>query len=170
MKKDGPAKIHYPELKRFVETQVDLNALQFGKPLLTAVRESVITLRKKKSMVIDETDPNSRSVGSFFLNPIVDTNTLIQLLDVWRHIGDGSAMPSFEMNGETKIPAAWLIERSGFKKGYKKNGVGISERHTLALVNINGTTEALLALAYEIQEGVEKVFGIRLELEANVIQ
>ncbi len=169
LKRNGRPTIHYPEVKKVIDAQIDLASLGNGRESLSAVREIVIGLRKKKSMVIDPNDPNTRSVGSFFLNPIVDTETLERVADVWSKIGDGSSVPTFPFEEKKKIPAAWLIERAGFQKGTKKNGVGISENHTLALVNYHGTVESLLQLAQEIQKGVESVFGVRLEREANVI-
>jgi UDP-N-acetylmuramate dehydrogenase len=169
LKINGRPSTHYPEVQKMIDRSVPLSSLADGKESLSAVRNIVISLRKKKSMVIDPNDPNTRSVGSFFLNPIVDTVTVSSINDRWKVIGDGTPVPTFSFGEKQKIPAAWLIEKSGFKKGYKKNGVGISENHTLALVNYNGTTESLLRLSEEIQQGVEKVFTIRLHLEANVI-
>ncbi len=169
LKKNGRPSTAYPEVQKMIERTVPLSALADGKESLSAVRNIVLSLRKKKSMVIDPNDVNTRSVGSFFLNPIVDKETLATIADQWKVIGDGTVVPTFSFSEKQKIPAAWLIEKSGFKKGYKKNGVGISENHTLALVNYNGTTQSLLRLAEEIQNGVEKVFRIRLQLEANVI-
>ncbi len=169
LKKNGRPTIHYPEVKKIIEASVDLSTLADGRDSLIAARDIVISLRKKKSMVIDPNDPNTRSVGSFFLNPIVDADVLQHVCDVWTTIGDGSPVPTFPFEEKKKIPAAWLIEKAGFKKGTKKDGVGISENHTLALVNYNGTVDALLRLAMEIQSGVESVFSVRLEREANVI-
>jgi UDP-N-acetylmuramate dehydrogenase len=169
LKKNGRPVIQYPEVKKIIDTQTDLSVLKDGRESLTAVRSIVLALRAKKSMVLDPNDPNTRSVGSFFLNPIVDDETLTSVRELWSRIGDGTAVPVFPFGTKNKIPAAWLIERSGFKKGLKKNGVGISEHHTLALVNYDGTTSALLALAREVQAGVNAVFRISLELEANVI-
>ncbi|MFA5834575.1 MAG: UDP-N-acetylmuramate dehydrogenase [Bacteroidota bacterium] len=169
LKKNGRPTIHYPEVKKIIESSVNLPALSDGKESLEAVRNVVLSLRKKKSMVIDPTDSNTRSVGSFFLNPIVEEGILLKIIETWKKIGDGSSVPTFPFENKKKIPAAWLIEKSGFKKGYKKNGVGISENHTLALVNYHGTTKALLDIAEEIRNGVQSVFGICLELEANVV-
>ncbi len=169
LEKNGEPSTHYPEVQKMIERSVLLSRLADGKESLSAVRDIVLSLRKQKSMVIDPNDPNTRSVGSFFLNPIVDKEILSTINDQWKVIGDGTAVPTFSFGEKQKIPAAWLIEKSGFKKGYKKSGVGISENHTLALVNYNGTTQSLLRLAEEIQNGVEKVFNIRLQLEVNVI-
>ena len=170
LKKNGGPTINYPEVKKMVEASVPLSSLADGKESLTAVRNVVLSLRKKKSMVIDPNDPNTKSVGSFFMNPVVDGTQLLVISNRWKQIGDGTALPTFASGGKTKIPAAWLIEKSGFKKGYTKNGVGISDNHTLALVNRGGTTAALLALAKEIRDGVEKKFGIRLEQEPVVVE
>ena len=167
--KNGRPVIHYPEVKKIIEASVNLSSLSDGREALEAVRNIVLSLRRKKSMVIDPNDMNTRSVGSFFLNPIVGDDILSHIASTWKKIGDGSEVPAFSFENKKKIPAAWLIEKSGFKKGYKQNGVGISENHTLALVNYHGTTAALLELAEEIRSGVHSVFGIHLELEANVI-
>lgn len=169
LKKNGRPTINYPEVKKVIESQIPLSSLADGKESLTAVRNIVLSLRKKKSMVIDPNDPNTRSVGSFFLNPIIDNDQLSVISNQWKKSSDGSEIPTFQSENKIKIPAAWLIEKSGFKKGYTKNGVGISENHTLALVNRGGTTNALLALAEEIQDGVEKKFHVRLHLEPVVV-
>jgi len=169
LKKNGRPTIHYPEVKKIVDASVNLSAQADGVVSLLAVRSIILSLRAKKSMVIDSNDPNTCSVGSFFLNPIVEERMLDQVKKTWEKIGDGTPVPIFPFGQKQKIPAAWLIEKSGFKKGYKKNGVGISEHHTLALVNYNGTTKDLLDLADEIQWGVYKIFQLQLELEANII-
>jgi len=169
LRSNGRPSTNYPEVQKMIEQSVSLSSLADGKESLSAVRNIVLSLRKKKSMVIDSNDPNTRSVGSFFLNPIVDNETLLSVRHQWEKIGDGTPVPTFAFGEKQKIPAAWLIEKSGFRKGYKKNGVGISENHTLALVNYGGTTTSLLLLAEEIQQGVKKVFTIHLQLEANVI-
>ncbi len=169
LRKNGRPTINYPEVKKIIESQISLLSLADGKESLTAVRNIVLSLREKKSMVINPNDPNTRSVGSFFMNPIVDANQFSTIESLWKNSGDGTALSSFASEGKIKISAAWLIEKSGFKKGYTKNGAGISENHTLALVNRGGTTGALLALAEEIQEGVEKKFHLRLHLEPVVV-
>ncbi len=169
LKCNGRPSTSYPEVQKMIDQKTSLSTLADGTESLTAVRNIVLSLRKKKSMVIDTNDPNTRSVGSFFLNPIVDQKKFASVSDQWKFIGDGTTIPTFPFGDMKKIPAAWLIEKSGFKKGYKKDGVGISENHTLALVNFHGTTKSLLRLAEEIQQRVEQTFNIRLHLEANVI-
>lgn len=170
LKKNGRPTINYPEVKKIIEASVPLSSLADGRESLEAVRKVVLSLRKKKSMVIDPLDPNTKSVGSFFMNPVVSRSQYLVISNQWKKIGDGSEIPTFQFENKLKIPAAWLIEKSGFQKGYTNNNVGISERHTLALVNRGGTTSALLSLAKEIQDGVEKKFGIHLELEPVIVQ
>jgi len=170
LKKNGRPAINYPEVKKIVEASVPLSALADGRESLQTVRNVVLSLRKKKSMVIDPNDPNTKSVGSFFMNPIVDSSQYSVISNQWKKIGDGSEVPSFPFEDKKKIPAAWLIEKSGFKKGFTEDGVGVSDNHTLALVNKGGTTKALLALSKKIQEGVERTFGIHLELEPVIVQ
>lgn len=170
LKKNGRPTVHYPEVQKVIDSHIDLSSLADGEESLNAVRNIVLSLRRKKSMVIDPGDPNTRSVGSFFMNPIIDTGQFSVINGLWEKIGDGTAVPSYPSEGKIKVPAAWLIEKAGFKKGLIKNGAGISENHTLALVNRGGTTKALLALAEEIERGVKKVFGVDLQREANVVQ
>ncbi|MFA6541789.1 MAG: UDP-N-acetylmuramate dehydrogenase [Bacteroidota bacterium] len=170
LKKNGRPTINYPEVQKVIASHIDLSSLAGGTESLGAVRDIVLALRRKKSMVIDPNDPNTRSVGSFFMNPVVTNEQLTEINERWEKIRDGTAFPSYPSEGKVKVPAAWLIEKAGFKKGYTTNGVGISENHTLALVNRGGTTKALLALAEEIEREVKRVFSVDLHREANVVQ
>jgi UDP-N-acetylmuramate dehydrogenase len=117
-------------------------------------------------MLLVDGDPDSRSAGSFFKNPVVDEARLPTIAK-----SAGKEPPTFparphDHSSQVKIPAAWLIEQAGFAKGYTKGAAGISSRHTLALVNRGGATAAeILALADEIASAVEARFGIRLERE-----
>lgn len=146
----GQPQIRYPELRRH---------LTDDQPTLAAVRDAVLGLRRSKSMVIDPQDPNARSVGSFFLNPVISAAAFAALQDRYPSI------PHFPDAAGVKVPAAWLVEQAGFHKGLQRGGVGISERHALALVNRDGTTRQVLALAGEIRDAVEQTFGIRLVQE-----
>ena len=103
-------------------------------------------------------DPNSRSVGSFFLNPVIDAEAFDALKDRYPNV------PHFPDSADVKVPAAWLVEQAGFHKGLRRGDVGISERHALALVNRGGTT------CEEIRDGVEQTFGIRLEREPVLVE
>lgn len=139
---------------------------------LAAVRDTVIALRRKKGMVVDPADPDSRSAGSFFTNPILEAAALAALeARVVSALGAGEAMPRFpEHDGRTKVSAAWLIERAGFAKGFTKGRAAISSKHALALVNRGGATAAeILALAREIRDGVRARFGVELENEPVMV-
>jgi len=124
-------------------------------------------------MVIDPADPDTRSAGSFFLNPVLDAATLAGVEAAARaRCGPDIRVPRFEAgNGHVKVPAAWLIERSGFTRGYNPgDGARISAKHTLALVNAgSASTAALLALAREIRDGVHAAFGVTLHPEPILI-
>src|SRR5262249_5635156 len=95
-------------------------------PTLFEVRTVVLEIRRAKSMVIDKADPNSRSAGSFFKNPVVTGRELDQLRERFQDV------PNFSFSDDFKIPAAWLIERCGFHKGFRLGKAGISTNHTLA--------------------------------------
>ncbi|MEW6510798.1 MAG: UDP-N-acetylmuramate dehydrogenase [Bacteroidota bacterium] len=169
LRPDAPAVIRYEELRRSVETAVDLSKLRPGTETLTAIRGAVIALRKSKSMVIDPTDENSRSVGSFYTNPVLSEGEFRQLQERWRASGGSASMPKFPSAHGIKVPAAWLVEHAGFSKGFRRGGAGISSNHALALVNRGGTTRELMGLAEEIREAVFATFGVRLEYEPVIV-
>jgi UDP-N-acetylmuramate dehydrogenase len=123
------------------------------------VREAVLALRRGKGMVIDPDDPDSVSAGSFFTNPIL-THADFEALAARAPVPP----PAFpEPDGRVKTSAAWLIERAGFGRGFGVGPVGISSKHTLALVNRGGARTAdLVALARQIAGGVERRFGVEL--------
>ena len=111
-------------------------------------------------MVIDAGDPNSKSAGSFFKNPVVDRDKLARLMASFE------GMPYFEFGEKVKIAAAWLIENAGFYKGYALGNAGISLNHTLALINRGDATAAeIIVLKKRIQETVAAKFGIDLDPE-----
>src|SRR5207249_6297672 len=121
----GPPTVRYAELER------DLEARRIGSPTLADVRTSVLAIRRSKSMVIDPADPNRRSCGSFFTNPIV---TAVDAARVAAAAGD-AGMPRWpQTDGSVKLAAAWLIERAGFRRGHREGPVGLSTRHALAIV------------------------------------
>ncbi|MER3429364.1 MAG: UDP-N-acetylenolpyruvoylglucosamine reductase [Pyrinomonas sp.] len=134
-----------------------------GQPSLKEVREAVLRIRRAKSMVIDPADPDSRSVGSFFKNPIVTASEFAALSERWAQ-DDSLPIPHFKLaDGRVKLMAAWLIERAGFPRGYRKGGVGISTKHSLAIVNCGrATAREIIALKQEIQQRVAEKFHIWL--------
>ena len=156
------APIAYPELARA------LGIAEGARAPAADVRRTVIELRRGKGMVVDPLDPESRSAGSFFMNPIVDAATLAE---VQARLAPGVKMPCFAApDGHTKLSAGWLIEHAGFAKGYTVGRVGVSNKHALALVNRGGAkARELLALAREIQDGVRARFGISLHPEPVIV-
>jgi UDP-N-acetylmuramate dehydrogenase len=168
LRADGLPSVRYPELANAL-------AASAGAPTLAGVRDTVIALRRAKSMVIDPADPNRRSVGSFFMNPVVSTeeaDRVVAQLLAERTVADAAAVPRFPAGaGHVKLSAAWLIERAGLTRGVRAGAVGISSRHTLALVHHGGgTTRELLALADHVRDTVERRFGVRLQREPVVVE
>ena len=136
-------------------------------------RAAVMELRQRKGMVIDPADPDTRSVGSFFVNPVLDAAAMAAVEAAARiRCGAGTRVPRFDAgDGLVKVPAAWLIEQAGFGKGYSLgDGARISSKHTLALVNSgSATTAGLVALAREIRDGVRDTFGVSLAPEPVLV-
>ncbi len=165
----APPALRYPELRRAVEALPDYSSLA-PADALGAVRAAVLALRRRKSMVVDAADPNSRSVGSFFMNPVLDDAAVERLRRRWTASGGSGDIPVFPAaGGWTKVSAAWLVEQAGFPRGTRRGGVGVSPNHALALVNLGGTSAELLALALEIRTAVETRFGVALEREPVVL-
>jgi UDP-N-acetylmuramate dehydrogenase len=143
---------------RYAELARALGVPAGGSAPLADVRAAVLALRRGKGMVIDPADPDSVSAGSFFTNPVLSAEGFAALP------GDPPGWP--EPDGRVKTSAAWLIERSGFGRGHGDGRVGISTKHTLALVNRGGATTAeLVALAHRIAAGVHAAFGVELTPE-----
>ncbi len=174
---DGAPTLRYVELQRTVEA----NRPYGSQPSLTEVAATVRRVRREKGMLIVEGDLDCRSAGSFFKNPVI-SEALFQEITA----GCGAAVPRFsvgpgpENEGVVKISAAWLIEHAGFAKGYRLGNAAISSRHALALVNSEpsgqgpderrGATAAeILALAHEISAAVKARFGVRLEMEPELV-
>jgi UDP-N-acetylmuramate dehydrogenase len=125
---------------------------------------AVLDLRRAKGMVLDGADPDTRSAGSFFTNPLLDD---IHLADL-RELAPG--VPTFPDPEGHKVPAAWLVEHAGFKRGYRRGTAAISSKHALALTAAAGGTAAdVLALAREVRAGVLAHFGVLLEPEPVLV-
>jgi len=140
---------------------------------LAQARSAVLALRRGKGMVLDPADPDSRSAGSFFTNPVLTAGQFAELRRrAAARCGPDTPVPHFDGDGGTvKVPAAWLIDRAGFPKGYPVGGaVRISSKHTLALTHPGGgQTADLLALAREITAGVRAAFGVDLANEPVLV-
>lgn len=159
----GP--LRYPELAGA------LGARLGARPALGAVREAVLALRRGKGMVLDPDDPDSRSAGSFFLNPVLGADEFAALQRrVEERLGARAQPPAWPQTGGVKTSAAWLIAHAGFDRGYTRGRVGISSKHTLALVNRGeASTAELLELARELRLGVLDKFGIALDPEPTFV-
>lgn len=162
--------LRYGELQERLAARFgSIKNLPAGVAGLRAIRETVLELRRGKSMVVDADDPNTRSVGSFFMNPVLAPADFERVRQVAVERGHTAGPPAYSGPTGTKVPAAWLIEHAGFSRGYRRPGAAISSKHTLALINPgDGTRRNLLELAAEIRVGVERVFGVRLEIEPEI--
>ncbi len=163
----GRPRIEYPELARAL-------AATGAEPGLADVRQAVLDLRRAKSMVLDPGDPNRRSVGSFFVNPVLDDARFARIVEQalargW--VASSEDVPRYPgPPGSKKIPAAWLIERAGFVRGQRHGQVGISDHHALALVHHGqGSTAQLVEFAAEICTRVGELFDINLRPEPAFI-
>ena len=154
-----PAAVTYADLKQYFKDK------NIPDPSLQQVRAAVLEIRLGKGMVITPDHPERRSAGSFFKNPVVAVSVLTQVAaaagvpepDVPRYPAGPDAV---------KLPAAWLLERAGFVKGYRQGSAAVSRRHTLALTNQGGATAAdITALRDAIQSRVRELFGVSLEPE-----
>ncbi len=158
LRRGGQPSLRYADLRKAFDTAT-------AAPTLSDVRAAVREIRRSKAMLIVPGDDDARSAGSFFKNPLV---TQHQYEELEGELGSrGLVLPSYPAGaGSRKLPAAWLIEHAGFAKGYNRGAVGISRRHTLAIVNRGGATAAdIVALKDEIQSRVLSEFGIQLQPE-----
>ena len=155
LRQGAAPQVKYPDLLRRFESQAT-------PPTLADVRRAVLEIRASKGMLIVEGDPDCRSAGSFFKNPILTDAEYARLQG-----GVQEPVPRYPAgNGSVKTSAAWLIDKSGFKKGFAIGRAGVSTKHTLALVNRGGASaDDVVRLAREIRRGVEESFGVRLVAE-----
>jgi UDP-N-acetylmuramate dehydrogenase len=169
LRRAPPGPLRYGELAKALAS--------VAAPSVRDVRETVLSLRRAKSMVYDPEDPNRRSVGSFFTNPIVPRALADRLVDDAIACGlvrFREEVPTFAAGaadeGRVKLSAGWLIERAGFARGLRRGPVGLSSKHALCLVHHGGGKSAdLLALAREIVAGVEERFGVLLVPEPVLV-
>jgi len=162
LRKDGAPTLRYPDLLRRLRERATL----------MDVRRTVMQVRATKGMVVDPADPDSRSAGSFFVNPIVSAALADEAADRLSDPG----MPRWDVAGGVKLSAAWLIAHSGMHKGYDDSAcggagrIGLSTKHTLALVNRGGATATeLLRFADHVAERVMDASGVSLKREPRVL-
>nr|WP_233576587.1 UDP-N-acetylmuramate dehydrogenase [Saccharopolyspora rhizosphaerae] len=161
------APIRYGELARALDVEP-------GERVGAAeVRKAVLELRRGKGMVLDPTDHDTWSAGSFFTNPIIPEAELPDVLAcIAEGVGADQRIPQYPAESGSKLSAAWLIERAGFTKGHQGPGgrVALSGKHTLALTNRGGAATAdLLELAREVRDGVRSAFGVALVPEPVMV-
>ena len=153
---------------RYAELARKLGVAEGDRAPLKDVRAAVLELRRAKGMVLDPTDPDTVSAGSFFTNPILREHAFAELVErAAAQLGpDAGPPPSWPTSHHryVKTSAAWLIERAGVRRGTgDPDGIAVSSKHTLALTNRGaGTTGQLVALAREIAETVQETFGVAL--------
>jgi UDP-N-acetylmuramate dehydrogenase len=123
------------------------------------LRNTILAIRKSKGMILDAKDHDTFSVGSFFINPIMEKEKV------------PTNAPMYEnQSGKVKTSAAWLIEQAGFEKGFRLGGAMISSKHTLAIANSgNATAEDVIELSNLITSGVLQKFGIELTIEPRIL-
>ena len=156
----GAAAVHYDQLaEALLKTGVRDN------PTLEQVRNIVLQLRRSKGMVVDPHDSDSRSCGSFFTNPVVDLATAERAFELVQRAGE-VAPRWFLADGRVKLSAAWLIERCGWQRGHTHGPVGLSSKHTLAIINRGGATASeVLAFAEAVSGQVLDRSGVLLQRE-----
>ena len=148
---------------RYAEVERHLASRGLHAASLVEVRDSVLAIRRSKSMVIETADENRRSCGSFFTNAVVDPADAER---VARAAGEAD-MPRWpQPDGRVKLSSAWLIERAGYRRGHREGPVGLSTRHALAVVAHDGASAAdVVGFARRVAAAVETRFGVRLTPE-----
>jgi UDP-N-acetylmuramate dehydrogenase len=159
---NGAPKIEYADLKKYFAGWSE-------KPTLADARDAVRKIRASKGMLITPDDPDCQSAGSFFKNPILSAEQHDELIR--RAAIKGLQVPSYPaLETQKKVSAAWLVEHSGFSRGFIAGRAGISRKHALAIVNRDNATAAdIIALKEEIQSRVKDIWGVRLEPEPVMV-
>ncbi|MBS1814353.1 MAG: UDP-N-acetylmuramate dehydrogenase [Acidobacteria bacterium] len=162
---NGTPNLKYVDLaKRFADKP---------QPSLADIATAVREIRATKGMVTAapnqngeyplDRDPDTCSAGSFFRNPIVPAGAVAHIAQE-AGVAEVPHWPAGD--GMTKLPAAWLIERAGFSKGFAMGHAAISSRHTLALTNKGGAKAAeIAALRDHVAKIVRERFHVQLEQE-----
>jgi UDP-N-acetylmuramate dehydrogenase len=151
LKPGAPPTVTYPDVVDYLAQQ------NIQCPTVQYVRDAVRQIRRRKGMVLDAADSDTRSVGSFFMNPVVDRTTFERIAPAPHYLMD---------NDGVKIPAAWLVQQSGFARGHVDGAVGLSTKHPLAIINRGGASARdILRFAHRIKLAVRKRFDINLRPE-----
>jgi len=156
----GAPYLEYADLKKFF-------ADQSGPPTLQQVRDAVRSIRHSKAMLLVSGDEDCRSAGSFFKNPILAPAEADRVQALAASRVPGKIVPRYPAeDGMVKLSAAWLVEQAGFHRGYGRGRVGISRKHSLAIVNRGGASAAdIVALRDEVQRQILNVWGVQLQTE-----
>ena len=159
---NGAPTVEYSDVKKFFA-----GAAASTRPTLQQVRDAVRSIRQSKAMLIVPGDEDSRSAGSFFKNPIVSKPEAARIATMAHQRAPAKTFPQYPAeDGQVKLAAAWLVEQAGFNKGYARGPVGISRKHTLAIVNRGGAqAHDIVSLRDEIQKKVFDVWGVQLQPE-----
>lgn len=157
LRKNGTPKIVYKDLLELFEGKT---------PDLHETRVAVCRIRAEKAMLVRQVGLDSQSAGSFFKNPVVGLKKFAEIVETATKMGI-EKVPNFYVDGKNvKVPAAWLIEKAGFQKGFVKGNAGLSTKHTLALTNRgNAKAKDIIELQNEIQKTVKEIFKIELKPE-----
>ena len=143
----------YPDVERWLADHL------VGSPRAADVRRAVLAIRRTKGMVLDPADADARSVGSFFMNPVVSSGTRRHLDE----LGAGPIPARPAGDGRWRVPAAWIIERAGWKRGDGDGPVGLSTKHPLAIVNRGGARAAdVVRFAASVKRRVADACGVWL--------
>lgn len=161
LRPDGAPSIHYADVKKF------FSDVATSPPTLQQVRDAVRSIRRSKAMLLVGGDEDCRSAGSFFKNPVVTAADADRVQALGERRVPGKTMPRYPAgDGKVKLAAAWLVEQAGFNKGYSRGPVGISRKHSLAIVNRGGArARDIVALKDEVQRKVLDVWGVELHPE-----
>jgi UDP-N-acetylmuramate dehydrogenase len=157
LRAEGAPSLRYAELQRALAHR--------PHPSLAEVATAVRDLRRRKGMLLVPGDPDCRSAGSFFKNPIIAAEELPRIATA-AGVAPQDVPQWAAADQRIKLPAAWLLERAGFHKGYAEGAAGLSSRHTLALINRGGATSAdIERLQDQIVATVAAKFDLKLERE-----
>lgn len=159
---DAPIALRYKDLQEFFDDD------HASTP--ADVRRAVLAIRAKKGMVYDPDNRDSHSVGSFFMNPIVDSEVYQALASKAGALGHGQMPHYVEEDGREKLSAAWLISRAGIERGMRLGSAGVSSRHVLAIMNPgDATAKDVRALARHIQSKIQNYWGVALQPEVRIM-